>query len=119
MINALQRLGSRQSSMKLGSQKENAYATDHPNLKHSGARNIHVPTSPKTVVLQEMGNKSNASAPSIVNNQQTGLPLSVSSSAGENGRTGAWIAVNGYEGVDGNVRGNSTASDFTKAQGCL
>jgi hypothetical protein len=119
MINALQRLGSRRSSTKLGSRKENAYAADHRNIKHSGARNIHAPTSPKILLLQETENKSNASAPSIVNNQKTSLPLSVPSSAGEDGRTGAWIAVIGYEGVDGNIRGNSTASDFTKAEGCL
>jgi hypothetical protein len=25
----------------------------------------------------------------------------------------------GHEGVDGNMKGNATASDFTKAEGCL
>ena len=83
MINALQRLGSRRSSTKLGSRKENAYAADHRNIKHSGARNIHARTSPKTLLPQETENKSNASAPSIVNNQKTSLPLSVPSSVGE------------------------------------
>jgi len=54
------------------------------------------PTSLKTLLLRETENKSNASAPSIVNNETTSLPLSVSSSAGENGRAGAWIAVIRY-----------------------
>jgi hypothetical protein len=54
--------------MKLRSRKQNAYAADHPNIKHSSARNIHAPTSPKTLLLQETENKSNASAPLIVNN---------------------------------------------------
>jgi len=119
MINALQPHGFRQSSTKLGSWKENAYAADHRNIKHSGARNIHAPTSPKTLLPQKTENKSNASAPSIVNNQKTSLPLSVPSLAGEDGRMGAWIAVIGYESVDGYIRRNSTASDFTKAEGCL
>jgi hypothetical protein len=57
MINALQRLGSRQSSTKLGSRKENAYAADHRNIKHSSARNTHVPTSQITLLLQETENK--------------------------------------------------------------
>jgi hypothetical protein len=74
---------------------------------------------PENLAPPRDGNKSNISAPSIVNNQKTSLPLSVPSSAGEDGRTGAWIAVIGYEGVDGNIRGNSTVSDFTKAEGCL
>ena len=65
------------------------------------------------------GNKSNASAPSIVNNQETNLPLSGSSSAGEVAWAGPWIAGIGYKCVDGNIRGISTASDFTKAEGCL
>jgi hypothetical protein len=119
IINTLQCLGSRQSSTKLGIRKENAYAADHRNINHSGARNIHAPTFPKTLLPQETVNKSNTSAPSIVNNQKTSLSLTVPSSAGEDGRTGAWIAVIGYESVDGNIRGNSTASDFTKAEGCL
>jgi hypothetical protein len=38
---------------------------------------------------------------------------------GEDERTGAWIAVFGYEGVDGNISGNSTALDFSKADSCL
>jgi len=119
MINALPRPGSRQSPMKLGSRKDNAYAVGHLNIKHSGAQTIHTPTSPKTLLLQETDKKSHASAPSIVNNQKTWLPLSVSSSAGAAGRAGVWIGVIGYEGVDGNIRGNSTASDCTKAEGCL
>jgi hypothetical protein len=32
---------------------------------------------------------------------------------------GAWIEVIGYEGVDGNMGGNSIALDITKAKGCL
>jgi len=119
MINALQHLGSRQSSTKLGSRKENAYAEDHKNIKHSDARNIHAPSSPKTLLPQEPEYKSNASAPSIVNNQKSSLPLLVPSSAGEDGRTGAWLAVIGHEGVDVNIRGNSTTSDFTEAKGFL
>jgi hypothetical protein len=118
MINALQGLGSRQSSTKLGCRKENAYAGDYRNIKYFGARIIHPPTSPKTLLPQETENKSNASAPSIVNNQKTSLPLSVPRLAGEDGGTRAWIAVIGYEGADGNIRGNSTASDFTMAEGC-
>jgi len=47
MINSLQHPGSSQSSMKLGSWKENSYAEDHRNIQHSGTRNIHAPTSPK------------------------------------------------------------------------
>jgi hypothetical protein len=119
MIHPLQRLGCRQGSTKLGSGKENAYFADHRNIKHSGAQNIHAPTSPKTLLPQETENKSSTSAPSIVNNKKTSLPLSIPSSAGEDGRTGAWIAAIGYEGVDGNIRGISTASDFTKGEGCL
>jgi len=119
MINALLRFRSRQSSMKLGSRKENAYTAVHWHLKHSGARNIHPLTSQISLLLQEMEHKSNASAPSMDNNQKTSLPLSGSSSAGENGWTGGWIAVIVYEGVESNLRGNSTASDFTKAVGCL
>ena len=103
MINALQRPGSRQSSMKLGSQNENAYTAGHPNTKHSGARKIHTPTSPNILLLQETEHRSNTSAPSIVNNQISNLPLSVSSSAGEDGRMGAWFGVIEYEGVDGNM----------------
>ena len=41
MINALQRLGSCWSSVKLRSRKEDAYAAGHRHIKHSGARNIH------------------------------------------------------------------------------
>jgi hypothetical protein len=108
-----------QSSAKLRSRKENAYAADHPNMKNSGARNIHAPTTPKTSLLQETENKSNPSAPSIVKNQKPSLHWSVSSSEGEDGRMGAWIAVIWYEGVDGNIRGYSTTSDFTEAEGCL
>jgi len=118
-MNALLRLGSRQSSIKLGSGKENSYAADHPNTKHSRALNIHAPTSPKTLLPQAMENKSNAPSPLIVNNQKTSIALSVSSSAGVDGRTEAWIAVIWYEGVDGNIRGHSSASDFTKAAGWL
>jgi hypothetical protein len=119
MTNALQRLGSHQSSTKLGCQKEHAYAADHSTIKHSGARNILAATSPKTFLRQETEHKSNASAPSIVNNQTTSLPLSVSSLAEEDGQTGAWIAVTGHESINGKIRRNSTASDFTKAEGCL
>jgi len=119
MIKALPRTGFRQSSMKLGSRNDNALIAGHINIKHSSARNIHAPISLKTLLLHEMENKSNAGAPSIVNNQKTNLPLSVSSSAGVDGQVGAWIAVIGYKGIDGNIRGNSTASDFTKAEACL
>jgi hypothetical protein len=89
MINALQRPGSCQSSTKLASRKDNAYAADHRNTKHSGARNTPTSTSLKTLLLQETENKSNPSAPLIVNNQKTNLPLVVSSSAGEDRRMGA------------------------------
>ena len=119
MINTLSLAGSRQSSMKLGSRKENVYIAGHLNIKHSGVRNIHAPTSLKTLLLQEMENKPNASTASIVHNQKTSLPLSVSSLAGADGRAGASITVIGYNGVDGNIRGNSATSDFTKAKGCL
>jgi len=63
MSNAIFCLGSRRSSTKLRSWKENAYTVGYPNIKHSGARNIHVPTSPKTLLTQETENKSNTSAP--------------------------------------------------------
>jgi hypothetical protein len=119
MIHALKRLGSRPRSTKLGSQKENAYAAEYRNIIHAGGRNIHPPTSPKTLLHQETENKLNASAPSIFKNQKTSVSLLVPGSAGDDERTGAWIAVIGYMGVDSNIRGNSTASDFTKAEGCL
>lgn len=85
MRNAHQLLGSGQSSIKLASWKENAYGSGYPTIKHSGARNIHAPTSLKTFLLQERPNKTNASSPSIANNQKTSLPLSVSSTAGKDG----------------------------------
>jgi hypothetical protein len=47
------------------------------------------------------------------------LPPLESSSAGEDGPTGAWTAVVGYEGVDGNIRGYLTTSDFTNTNRCL
>ena len=119
MINALQHIGSRQSCRKLRSQKENAYVAGCPNIKHSGAWNINAPTFPITLLLPETENKSHTSAPSRVNNQINILPLSVSSSVGDDGRTGASPALVGYEGIDGNIRGNSTTSDLTKAKGCL
>ena len=68
MIHAVERLRSRQSSRKLGSRKENAYATGHQNTKHSRARNIHPPTSPKTLLLNKTENKSHATLPATVNN---------------------------------------------------
>jgi len=113
MINAHLRLGSRRSSTKLGGRKDNAYAADHLNIRHSGAQNIHAPTFPKSLPLQETETKSSASTPSVVNNQKTSIPLSVSSLAGENGLTEASIAVTGYEVVDGNIREYSTASGAT------
>jgi hypothetical protein len=115
MSNTIQRLGFCQISTKLGCRKENAYTADHRNIKHTGARNIHAPTSLTTLLPQKMEQKSNTNAPSIVYNQKTGQHCSVPSLAREEGRTGTEIAVIGYEGVDGNNMGNSTASDFTKA----
>jgi hypothetical protein len=118
-MNALQRLGSSESSTKLGSRKDNAYVADHRNIHHSGEQNINAATSPKTVLPDDTENRSNASAPSIVNNQKTRLPPLVPSSGAKDGRMGAWIAVIGYDSLDGNIRGNSTSSDITKAEGCL
>jgi hypothetical protein len=118
MTNPLQRLGSRHSSMTLGSWKKNAYAVGFPYIMQSAARNIHAPTSPNTLFLLELENKSNASATSIVNIQLTILPVPVHSSVGEDGRTRAWIAVIGYESIAGTIRGNLFPLDFTKAEGC-
>jgi len=73
----------------------------------------------KTFLLRDAENKSNTSTPSIVNNQKTSVPLSVSSFAGGDGPMGAWIAVTGYQGVVGKNRRYSTVSHFTKAEGCL
>jgi hypothetical protein len=119
MTNTLQRLGFRQSSTKLRSRKENAYSSGHPDIKNSGAQSIHSPTSPKSLLLHEVENKSKASASSIVNDQKTSLPSSVSSSVGEDGRPGAHTAAIGYECVDSNIREHSIISDFTKSKGCL
>jgi len=119
MINALPHPGSCQSSVKLGSWKEDTYAAGHLITKHPGARNIDVPTSPNTLLLQETENKWNTNAPSTVTNQKTSLPLLVFSSAGEEGQIGTWIAVIQYKDVDGNFRGNSAASDFIMGKRCL
>jgi len=119
MINALQRVGFRQRSMKLGSRMDNACNVDHPNIKHCGAWNIHSPNALKTLLFQETENNSNATAPSIVNEHENILSFAQSSSAGEDGWTRTWIVVIVYKGVDGNIGGNSTASDFTEAEGCL
>jgi len=105
--------------MEVHSRKDNAYAAGHPNMKHSAAKNKHVPTSPKILFPQETENISNSSVPSIAKNQKTSLHLSVSSSVGEDPRTGAWIAVIGYEGVVRNNRMNSNEWVVTKAGGCL
>jgi len=119
MINALSCIGFRWRSTKLNSGKERGHALDHRTITHSGGPYIQVATSQITLFLQEMENKSNASVPSIVNKQKTNLPLLVSSSEGQDERTKYWIGVIAYDGVDGNIRGNSTTSNFTKAKGCL
>jgi hypothetical protein len=105
--------------MKLGSRMENAYAACHRSIKHAQEVIIPVSTSLKTLLLQETKGKSNTSTPSIVNNQKTSLPALACSSVEDDGRTGPRIAVIGYKGIDGNIRGKSTASDFAKAKGCL
>jgi len=79
MINALLHHGSRQSSMVNWSRNENAYAVGHTNRIHSGARNILAPTSPKTMLIGETENNSNASALLIANNKTTNLSLSETS----------------------------------------
>jgi hypothetical protein len=104
--------------MKLRSGKENAYAGGHPHIKLSGAQNIQASLSPKTLLHQETEIKSNANAPLIVRNRMTSLTDLVSRLAKDNGGSGAWIVVIGYEGIDGNFRGNSTTSDTIMAEGC-
>jgi len=118
MIIALPFLGCPLSSMKLAISTEYGYAMGHPNIKHPAAQNEHSPTSPTTLLLQPMENKSNASTPSTVSNKETSLPLLVPSWEGEDGWIGAWIAGIGYKGVDGNIRWHSTALDFINAKGC-
>jgi len=105
--------------MKFGSQKENEYAVGHPNIKHSGAQTVHVPTSPTTLRFKEMENRENPNAYWTVSIQKSSLPLSVSSSAGEYERIRAWIAVIRNQDVADHLRRNWTASDFIQAEGCL
>jgi hypothetical protein len=119
MPNALQRLGLPQSSINPGCRMENVYTAGHQNIKYSSAQNIHSPTSPKPLLLQDTENTSNTSAPLTGSHQKTCLPLSGSCSAGEAGRTRAWITVIWYQDVDGNISRNSTPSNFTTADGGL
>jgi len=90
----------------------------HWNIKHSSAPNIHTPTSLITLLVKVMENRSNTSAPSIISNRKPRLLFSVSGSAEDNGRMEACITVIVYDGIDGNIRGISTALDFFMAMGC-
>jgi len=119
IINALMRLESRWSSMRIRSQKEILYAVGHPNKKHCDVWNIHVPTSPTLLLLQETDNQSYPTAPSTVNRKKLSLPRLVPSSVGEDGKIRYQTAVIGYEGIDGNIRRNSTALDIIQVKGCL
>jgi len=119
VTNALQHLSSRQSSTELGSRKKHAKAGDRLSIKDRNAWSVHALTSPKTLLLQQMENKSNTNTPSTVSNQITSLPLLVPGSAEEDGQIRASIAVSGYEAIDGNISRYSTTSDFIKAEGRL
>lgn len=78
-------LDSGQSSIKLRCRTENVYAEGYRTIQHSCEQNIHTPTFSKTLIFQETENRLNANAPSTVSNQNTSLPLSVSSFVGEDG----------------------------------
>jgi hypothetical protein len=119
IIDALLFLGYCQSSVKLRSQKENTYAVTHPNITHYGVPNIHMPTALKSLLLEEMDNKSTANTSTNVSNQETSLPLTLCILLEEDESIQGWITVIGYKGIEGNMRGNSTASDFIEGKGCF
>jgi len=87
--------------------------------KHSCALNIHLPTSPIILLLQEKENISIASPPATVSNQQSSMPHLVSCSVGKDGQIIAWTAFIGYKGIDGNISGSSMALELNMAEDCL
>jgi hypothetical protein len=107
MENAHMRLRSCQCSIPLQHRKENTYANSLPSIKHTSALYIHVPCSLISWLLKATENESKASTPFTVSKVKSALPLLVSSSPTVDGCIGAWVTAIGYNGIDGNIRGNT------------
>jgi len=119
MLNALPHPGSRQSCMLHRSQKRNSYTADDAKLIYPSAQNKHAATSQFLLFLPETVNTSNASLPSTVIKQTSSIPQLVFRSVREDEPIRAQVTLMGYEDIDGNIRGNTNASDVIQVEGFL
>jgi len=88
-------------------------------MTHSRTTILHLQASQIGLLLQETELKSNAGAPSTVNNHETTWHLSVSSWVGHDTPIRPLITVAGYMGDNGEICAKPTPVDVIQAEGCL